>query len=226
MSKPEREALHAGFPDLTAARAPRLAARQSHGPSTRLLILWAALGGAGSADAEAAGPPERTSDLTGPQPRSRRKRMFTACARQQWGRASLVPQLDLPAGRIGAEVFASGLETLKGASSRSNNCRWLLYPARGPTAGSRLKPTPLARTPGTVPLAGFPDGPLFLSANPTRTTNPEAYSGPAPAGRVLAFEAGSNQRLPTGPSCRPGVELPSSRNILPQLCRPRARIAS
>lgn len=79
--------------------------------------------------------------------------------------------------RIGEDVFASGIETIKGAKPL-NNCRWMLF-RRGPSGWEKLQADPSDRTREPSPLAGFPDGRLFLSANPTLVTNPETYSGPA-----------------------------------------------
>ena len=79
--------------------------------------------------------------------------------------------------RIGHDVFASGLETLKDAKPL-NNCRWLLF-KRGPNGWQLEQSDPAGRTREPCPVAGFPGGPLFVSANPTRVTDPEARAGPA-----------------------------------------------
>jgi ribose transport system permease protein len=94
--------------------------------------------------------------------------------------------------RAGDSVFASGLETLKDAKPL-NNCRWLLF-ARGPNGWTRVQADPVDRTREPSPLAGFPDGRLFLSVNPTCVTNRETYSGPARPG-VLELAA----RKPAAP---------------------------
>jgi hypothetical protein len=87
--------------------------------------------------------------------------------------------------RIGDEVFASGLETLKDIKPL-NNCRWTLY--RHTKSGWELQQKePNGRTREPCPLAGFPDGRLILSANPTLT--PEStYAGPARP-ELLQFSA-------------------------------------
>jgi hypothetical protein len=87
--------------------------------------------------------------------------------------------------RIGDKVFASGLETLPNVK-RLNNCRWTLY-QRGDRGWQLQRSDPTGRTREPSPLAGFPDGRLFLSANPTLT--PEGtYSGPARP-EILQFSA-------------------------------------
>jgi hypothetical protein len=79
--------------------------------------------------------------------------------------------------RIGEHVFASGLETLKGVPP-VNNCRWLLF-RREATGWDLKRADDNGRTREPSPLAGFPDGRLFLSANPTLGTAPEPNGGPA-----------------------------------------------
>jgi len=79
--------------------------------------------------------------------------------------------------RIGDDVFASGIETLKGFKPL-NNCRWMLF-HRGASGWDKLRVDQTGRTREPCPLACFPDGPLFLSANPTLLTDPNTYGGPA-----------------------------------------------
>lgn len=79
--------------------------------------------------------------------------------------------------RVGDDVFASGIETLKGYKPL-NNCRWMLF-KRGAKGWEQVQTDQAGRTREPSPLAGFPDGRLFLSVNPTLTTNADAYSGPA-----------------------------------------------
>ena len=78
--------------------------------------------------------------------------------------------------RIGQDVFASGLETL--ADQRPlNNCRWTLF--KRTAAGWELQQADqTGRTREPCPLAGFHNGRLFLSANPTLTAR-DAAAGPA-----------------------------------------------
>ncbi len=87
--------------------------------------------------------------------------------------------------RIGKDVFASGLETLKDAKPL-NNCRWLLF-KRAKTGWELQQVDRAGRTREPCPLAGFADGRLFLSANPTLTP-PDSYSGPA-SPELLQFSA-------------------------------------
>jgi hypothetical protein len=97
--------------------------------------------------------------------------------------------------RSGTNVFVSGLETLKDLKPL-NNCRWLLF-ERGGGGWQLAQADPSGRTREPCPLAGFPDGSLFLSANPTLTPS-NAYAGPARP-EILRFRAGDarapSQRL-------------------------------
>jgi hypothetical protein len=79
--------------------------------------------------------------------------------------------------RIGDDLFASGLETLKGIKPL-NNCRWMLF-RRDEQGWQKVLFDPSGRTREPCPLAGFPDARLFLSVNPTLNTDPNTYSGPA-----------------------------------------------
>jgi hypothetical protein len=79
--------------------------------------------------------------------------------------------------RIGDEIFASGLETLAGPKPL-NNCRWMLF-QRTENGWEMVYVDKSERTREPSPLAGFPDGRLFLSANPTLVHDPNTYSGPA-----------------------------------------------
>jgi hypothetical protein len=79
--------------------------------------------------------------------------------------------------RIGNGVFASGLETLKEAKPL-NNCRWMLF-RRGPVGWEKVRVDESGRTREPSPLTGFPDGRLFLSANPTLGSGAEPGGGPA-----------------------------------------------
>ena len=93
--------------------------------------------------------------------------------------------------RIGEDVFAAGLETLKDRKPL-NNCRWLLF-KRTDQGWKLIQADPNGRTREPCPLVGFPDGRLFLSANPTLTA-PDAANGPAQP-QVLQFSA----RAPAAP---------------------------
>ncbi len=79
--------------------------------------------------------------------------------------------------RLGDDLLASGLETIPGAKPL-NNCRWMLF-HRGNEGWRKVCSDASGRTREPSPLVGFPDGRLFLSANPTLNTDPNAYSGPA-----------------------------------------------
>ena len=92
--------------------------------------------------------------------------------------------------RIGDSVFASGLETIPGAKPL-NNCRWLLF-ERGKEGWKLRQRDPTGRTREPSPLAGFADGRLFLSANPTLATDPQAYAGRARP-EILQFQAADLQ---------------------------------
>lgn len=78
---------------------------------------------------------------------------------------------------IGDDLFASGIETIPEAKPL-NNCRWMLF-KREQYGWRKVCFDPLGRTREPSPLVGFPDGRLFLSANPTLNTDPNASSGPA-----------------------------------------------
>jgi hypothetical protein len=78
--------------------------------------------------------------------------------------------------RIRDEVFASGLETVNDAAPL-NNCRWQIF--RRSEAGWRLWFTDAAgRTREPAPIVAFPNGPLFVSANPTQGHGAEPRGGP------------------------------------------------
>jgi len=79
--------------------------------------------------------------------------------------------------RVGEDVFASGLETVPGAKPL-NNCRWMLF-HREPQGWRKTCVDASGRTREPCPVAGFSDGRLFLSVNPTLNADPNAYAGPA-----------------------------------------------
>jgi hypothetical protein len=86
---------------------------------------------------------------------------------------------------IGDDVFASGVETLSNVKPL-NNCRWMLY-RRAPSGWQLQQLDSTGRTREPSPLVGFPDGRLFLSANPTLTSE-GTYAGPARP-EILQFSA-------------------------------------
>jgi hypothetical protein len=88
--------------------------------------------------------------------------------------------------RVGDDLFASGLETLKNAKPL-NNCRWMLF-HREEQGWRKVSLDASGRTREPCPVAGFPDGRLFLSVNPTLNSDPNAYAGPARP-EVLLFTA-------------------------------------
>lgn len=79
--------------------------------------------------------------------------------------------------RIGQNIYATGLETLKNAQPL-NNCRWMLF-KRGPSGWEKLHMDEHGRTREPSPIVGFSDGNLFVSANPTLGTGTEPNGGPA-----------------------------------------------
>lgn len=95
--------------------------------------------------------------------------------------------------RLGDDVFASGLETLKDCKPL-NNCRWTLF-KRESEGWKLVKSDEAGRTREPSPLAAFPDGRLLLSANPTLVANRDAYSGPARP-EIFQFRAEDLGRAP------------------------------
>ncbi len=89
--------------------------------------------------------------------------------------------------RVDDDVFISGLETLEDAAPL-NNVRWVLLhrTGRGWEVAQR---DDHGRTREPCPLVCFPDGSVFLSANPTLAP-PDARAGPAQP-QILRFTAGS-----------------------------------
>jgi len=87
----------------------------------------------------------------------------------------------------GDELFASGLETIKGAKPL-NNCRWMLFCRSDQGWHKTLSDPSSGRTREPCPMVGFPDGRLLLSVNPTLNTDPNTYSGPARP-QILQFAA-------------------------------------
>jgi hypothetical protein len=88
--------------------------------------------------------------------------------------------------RTGERVLATGLETLPGVKPL-NNCRWLLF-VRDAEGWRRVYRDEAHRTREPAPLAGFLDGRVFVSANPTLAPL-GAYGGPARP-QVLQLAAG------------------------------------
>ncbi len=95
--------------------------------------------------------------------------------------------------RLGDDLFATGLETLPQAKPL-NNCRWMLF-HRGPQGWHKVHTDTSGRTREPSPMAGFADGRLFVSANPTLNTEPDAYAGPARP-EVFQFNARDLSRPP------------------------------
>jgi len=87
--------------------------------------------------------------------------------------------------RIGSDVFVSGLETIQDLQPL-NNVRWLLF-HRTDDGWALQQRDPKDRTREPCPLAGFPDGCLFLSVNPA-LTDPNVHNGPAMP-QILQFAA-------------------------------------
>jgi hypothetical protein len=93
--------------------------------------------------------------------------------------------------RLGDDLFASGLETIRGIKPL-NNCRWMLF-RRSEGGWTKVCFDPSGRTREPCPLAGFPEGRLFLSGNPTLNTDPNTYAGPARP-EILQFAPGQPER--------------------------------
>lgn len=96
--------------------------------------------------------------------------------------------------RVGEDVFASGIETLKDVKPL-NNCRWLLF-HRDAAGWRQVLADEKGRTREPCPLAVFSDGRVFLSANPTLSTDPNEYGGSARP-EIYEFNAKSPQGTPT-----------------------------
>ena len=111
--------------------------------------------------------------------------------------------------RVGDQVVASGIETLPDVPPL-NNCRWLLL-ARRDAGWNREQADPQGRTREPSPLAVFPDGTLFLSANPTLMP-PGTYCGCGPSGDP-PMELSQTWRLLPKPFCPSGTVPPPSPNI-------------
>jgi hypothetical protein len=95
--------------------------------------------------------------------------------------------------RVGRRVFASGLETVPGAKPL-NNCRWMLF-EREAQGWRRVWLDADGRTREPSPLAAFPRGRVFVSANPTLGRGDEPGGGPArPV--VFEFQAGASTAAP------------------------------
>ena len=91
--------------------------------------------------------------------------------------------------RMGDDLLASGLETIKDLKPL-NNVRWLLFKRTG-NGWALPRRDEKDRTREPCPLAGFSDGRLFLSVNPT-LTEPNTYNGPAMP-QILQFTAADPQ---------------------------------
>ena len=89
--------------------------------------------------------------------------------------------------RAGDDLFASGLETLPNVKPL-NNVRWLLF-KREPDGWKLQQADPTGRTREPCPLAGFPDGRLLMSANPTLLTDPQREGGGAARPEILEFSS-------------------------------------
>jgi hypothetical protein len=79
--------------------------------------------------------------------------------------------------RSGKHLFASGIETVSDAKPL-NNCRWMLF-ERKSNDWERVYLNVDGRTREPVPMATFADGRVFVSVNPTLSTDPEPNGGPA-----------------------------------------------
>ena len=86
---------------------------------------------------------------------------------------------------VGDALFASGLET-RPAAKPLNNVRWTLY-RRGSEGWELQQADPAGRTREPCPIIGFPDGRLFLSANPTLVSDTMAQGGGPARPELLQF---------------------------------------
>lgn len=93
--------------------------------------------------------------------------------------------------RVGDDVFASGLETLK-QFKPLNNCRWMLF-KRMPNGWELQQADTVHRTREPCPIAGYPDGRLFVSANPGLVSGPDASGGSPARPEILQFAASNPQ---------------------------------
>ncbi len=87
--------------------------------------------------------------------------------------------------RHGEDVFVSGVETMEGIPPY-NNTRWLLF-KRGQDGWNLVQKDEKDLTREPSPLTVFPDGRIFLSANPTLEPGKEGGSSAEP--RLLRFSA-------------------------------------
>ena len=122
--------------------------------------------------------------------------------------------------RIGDDVFASGLETLKDAKPL-NNCRWTLY-QRTADGWQLQQADPTGRTREPCPLVALPGGKLLLSANPTLVDRPQRLQRPGAAGDPPVLRQGPQGPVRDDPA---GLGRPAAvhRALLPQLRRRRRR---
>lgn len=88
--------------------------------------------------------------------------------------------------RAGTDVFASGIETLPDVKPL-NNVRWTFF-KRGAHGWELQQADPAGRTREPCPVAVFPGGRVFLSANPTLKPPGEEGGGPARP-EILEFAA-------------------------------------
>jgi len=88
--------------------------------------------------------------------------------------------------RLGDHLLATGLETLEDCKPL-HNCRWMLF-RRDNSGWQLVERDRVHRTREPTPLACFADGRLFLSANPTLVTDPDASAGPSRP-EILEFSA-------------------------------------
>lgn len=87
--------------------------------------------------------------------------------------------------RAGPDLYVSGYQAIEGVPPY-NNVRWQLY-RRGEEGWELAQEETRERTREPSPLAGFPDGRLFLSVNPTSAPVGERW-GPAQP-QILRFDA-------------------------------------
>ena len=100
--------------------------------------------------------------------------------------------------RIGKDVFASGIETLPNIKPL-NNCRWTLY-QRGKNGWQLQQVDQAGRTREPSPMAGFPDGRLFL------VCQPHTHGG----GNLRRTGATGNPAV-RRPGCESAIRAPAAR---------------
>lgn len=154
-------------------------------------IVWLILGTVGAVAGQGAGAPS-SDEITPPRPVVEAEEAVYQFEPADNGAGPMWCSGSTCLVRANDQLYASGLETLKGVKPL-NNCRWLMF-HRDKTGWQLQARDPTGRTREPSPLAAFYDGRVFLSANPTVTTN-DVYSGPARP-EILEFGPGGAATAP------------------------------